>query len=70
MAIRLFCLNVFQICDVGSLSFVYSSFIEGMWVMTLAPNASTMSDVVFHSLAVILLMSGWYLVIYLSLVST
>ena len=30
MAIMLICLNVFLICDVGSLSFVSSSFIEGM----------------------------------------
>ena len=30
MAIILICLNVLLICDVGSLSFVSSSFIEGM----------------------------------------
>jgi hypothetical protein len=30
VAITLICLNVFWICDVGSLSFVSSSFIEGM----------------------------------------
>ena len=37
--------------------------------MALAPDASTMSGAVFYPLAVMLLMSGWYLVIFLSLVS-
>ena len=69
MAIRLICLNVFRICDVESLSFVSSSFIEGMWVVALAPDARTMSGVVFHHLAMILLMSGWYFVIFFSRLS-
>ena len=58
MAIMLICLNVFLICDVGSLSFVSSSFIEGMWVVALAPDASTISGATFQPLAIILLMRG------------
>ena len=58
MAIKLICLNVFRICGGGSLSFVSSSFIEGMWVVALAPATNTMSGAVFHPLAMILLMSG------------
>ena len=69
VAIMLICLNVFLICDVGSLSFVSNSVIEGMWVVALAPDASTMSGVAFHPLALILFMSGWHLVIFLSSVS-
>jgi hypothetical protein len=71
MVIRLICLNVFRICGGGSLSFVSSSFIKGMWVVALAPAASTytMSGAVFQPLAMILLMSGWYSVVFMSLVS-
>ena len=69
MAIMLICLNVLQIWDIGSLSFVSSSFIEGMWVVALAPDASTMSGATFQPRAIILLMSGWYFVIFLSFVS-
>jgi hypothetical protein len=49
---------VFRICGGGNLSFVSNYFIEGMWVMALAPAASTMSGAVIHPLAMILLMSG------------
>ena len=52
---------------VGILSFDSSSFIEGIWVMALAPAASTISGATFHHFAIILLMSGWYLVVILSL---
>ena len=58
MAIILNCLNVLHICDVGSLSFVASSFIEGMWVVALAPDANTISGATCHPRAVISLMRG------------
>ena len=58
VAIMFICLNVFRICDVGSLSFVSNFVIEGMCVAALAPDASTMNEVVFHPLTLILLMNG------------
>ena len=69
MAIILICLNVFLTCDVGILSFVTSSFIEGMWVVARAPDANTKSGATFQPLAIIALMSGWYLVTFRSWVS-
>jgi ABC-type amino acid transport system permease subunit len=60
---------VFLIFVVGSLSFVSNSFIDGMWVVALAPYANTLSGATFHPFAVILLISGWYFVVFLSLVS-
>jgi len=68
MAIVLSCLNVFRICDVGSLSFVASSFIEGMWVVALAPDANTISGATCQPRAIISSMRGWYFVIFLSVV--
>jgi ABC-type amino acid transport system permease subunit len=64
------CLNVFMILVVGILSFDSSSFIEGIWIMALAPMASTISGATFHPFAMILLMSGWYFVVFLSLDSS
>ena len=49
---------MFLICDLGSLSCVSSVFIEGIWVVALAPDASTMSGATFHPLVVRLLISG------------
>ena len=43
MAIILICLNVFRTCNVGSLSCVMSSFIEGMYVVARAPDVKTKS---------------------------
>ena len=54
---------------VGSLSFVSNSFIEGIWVVALAHAASTISGATFHPLAMTLLTSGWYFVVFLSTVS-
>ena len=45
-------------CDVGSLSFVSNSAIEGIYVVALTPDASTISGATFHSLSLMLLMSG------------
>ena len=58
VAIMLSCLNVCRICVIGSLSFVSSSVIDGMCVVALAPDASTMSGATFHPLALMVLMSG------------
>ena len=69
MAIIFICLNVLLICDVGSLSFVASSFIEGMWMVALAPDANTISGATFQPRAIISLMSGWYFVIFMSVAS-
>ena len=69
VAIMLICLNVLLICGVGSLSCVSNAFIEGMWVVALAPEAKTMSGATIHPLVVRLLMSGWYFVVFLSTVS-
>ena len=49
---------------VGSLSFVSNSFIEGIWVVALASAASTISGATFHPLAMTLLTSGWYFVVF------
>ena len=66
VAIMLICLNVLLIFMIGSLSILFSLFIDGMCVVALAPAANTMSGVTFHPLAMMLLMSGWYLVVFLS----
>ena len=41
-----------------SLSFVYDFFIDGMCVVALAPATMTMSGTMFHTLVVMMLMSG------------
>ena len=69
MAIVLIFLNVFLICGVGSLSCVSNAFIEGMWVVALAPEANTMSGATVHPFVMRFVMSGWYFVVFLSIVS-
>ena len=58
VAMMLICLNVWRICVLGSLSFVSNSVIEGMCVVALAPDASTISGATFHPLALMVSMSG------------
>ena len=53
----------------GSLSVVSRFFFDGMCVVALAPVTSTMSGATFHPLVMMLLMSGWYFVVFLSRVS-
>ena len=65
----LICLNVLLIFIIGSLSIVTSLFIDGMCVVALAHATNTMSGVTFHPLAMMLLMSNWYFVVFLSRVS-
>ena len=50
----------------GSLSVVSKFTMDGMCVVALAPATSTMSGATFHPLEIMLLMSGWYFVIFLS----
>ena len=69
VAIMLICLNVSFIFVIGSLSVVSSFFIDGMCVVPLAFATSTMSGATFQPFAMMLSMSGWYFVIFLSRVS-
>ena len=69
MVIMLICWNIFFIFMRGSLSFVLRFFIDGMCVVALVPATSTMSEATFHPLGMMLLMIGWYFVIFLSRVS-
>ena len=48
------------------LSFVSKFFIEGMCVVALVHATSTMSGATFHPFVMMLLMSGWYFVIFIS----
>ena len=48
------------------LSVVSRFFIDGMYVVTLARATNTMSRVTFHPLEIMLLMSSWYCVVFLS----
>ena len=57
---------MFLIFVKGSLSYVFMFFIDGMCVVALAHATSTMSGATFHSLVMMLLMSGWYFVVFLS----
>ena len=66
VAIMLICLNVLLIFIIGSLSIVSNLFIDGMCVVALAPMTNTMSGATFHPLVMMLLMSGWYFVVFLS----
>ena len=69
VAIMLICWNVFFIFMRGSLSVVSRFCIDGMCVVALAPATSTMSGATFQPLVIMLLMSGWYFVVFLSRVS-
>ena len=62
----LICWNVFLIFIKGSLSVVSKFFIDGMCVVVLAPATSTMTGATFHPIVRMLLMSGWYFVVFLS----
>ena len=50
----------------GILSIVSRFCIDGMCVVALAPATSTMSGATFQPLVIMLLMSGWYFVVFLS----
>ena len=61
----LICLIVLLIFMLGSLSIVTSLFIDGMCIVALAHATKTMSGATFHPLAMMLVMSGWYFVVFL-----
>ena len=69
VAIMLICLNVFLIFVIGSVNVVSNFFIDGICVVPLAPAASTMSGATFQPFVMMLFMSGWYFMIFLSRVS-
>ena len=69
VAIMLICLNMFLIFVIGIVSVVSNFFIDGICVVPLAPTTSTMSGATFQPFVMILLMSGWYFMIFLSRVS-
>jgi hypothetical protein len=50
----------------GSLNIVSIFFIDGMCVVALAHATNTMSGATFHTLEIMLSMSGWYFVVFLS----
>ena len=62
VAIMLISLKVLLIFMTESLCMASSLFIDGMYVVALALATNTMSGATFHSLAMMLLMSGWYFV--------
>ena len=70
VAIMLICLNMFLIFVIGSASVVSSFFIDEICVVPLAPATSTMSGATFQPFVMMLFMSGWYFMIFLSKVST
>ena len=61
----LICWNVFFIFIKGSLSVVSKFLIDGMCVVAPAPATSTMTWATFHPI-VMMLLSGWYFVVFLS----
>ena len=69
IAIILICLNVFLIFVIGSVNVDSKFFIEGIYVVPLAPAANTMSGATFQPFVVMLFMSGWHFIIFLSKVS-
>ena len=50
----------------GSLSVDSKFSMDGMCVVALAPATSTMSGATFHPFEIMLLISGWYFVVFLS----
>ena len=65
VAIMLICLNASLIFVIGSLSVVFIFFIDGICVVPLTPATNTMSGATFQPFVVMLLMSGWYFMIFL-----
>ena len=61
IAMVLIFLKVFFMVTMGILKLVSSAFIDGMWVVALAPVVMTISGSIFHPLEAILAISGLYL---------
>jgi hypothetical protein len=60
----LICLNILLIFMPKSLSIVTSLLVDGMYVVALAHATYTMSGATFHPLAMMLVISGWYFVVF------
>ena len=58
VAITLICLKVFFIFVIGSVNGVSNFFIDGIYVVPLAPATSTMSWATFQPFVMMLFMSG------------
>lgn len=69
IAMVLMLLKVFLMGFIGISNFSLRRVIDGMCVVALAPVVMTMSGSTFHPLAMMLLISGWYLSILFSIVS-
>jgi len=69
MAIVFMFLKVFLMDGIGILNLSTSSFIDGMCVVALAPAVMTIRGSTFHPLAVILAISGLYLLVLATNVS-
>ena len=70
VVIMLICLNVSLIFVIGSVNVVFIFFIDGIYVVSLAPATNTMSGATFHPFVMMLLMSGGYFMIFLLRVLT
>ena len=57
---------VFLIFMRGSISVVSRFFIDGICVVALVPATNTTSGATFHPLVIMLLMSGWYFMVFMS----
>jgi hypothetical protein len=68
IAMVLIFLKVFLIVVMGILKLASNIFIDGVWVVALAPAVMTISGVIFHPLEAILI-SGLYLLVFASIVS-
>ena len=66
VAIMLICFKVSLMFVIRRLSVVSSFFIDGICVVPLILATSTMSGVFFQPFVMMLLMSGWFFMIFLS----
>jgi hypothetical protein len=64
IAIVLMFLKVFLMIGIGILNLFSSDFIDGMWVVALAPAMIIIRGSIFHPLASILSINGLYLLFF------
>ena len=69
IAMVLIFLKVFLMVTMGILKLVSSAFIDGMWVVALAPTVMIISGSIFHPLEAMLAISGLYLLFLASIAS-
>jgi len=58
---------IFLMVAMGILKLVSSAFIDGMWVVALAPTVMIISGSIFHPLEAMLAISGLYLLFFASI---